>query len=72
MATISNSIFWKDVSILHLSMNMRISQQNQDPSDSSSNYNQYAKQFAAWLLEIGEGKRNQDTKVNLLPHILSS
>ena len=25
-ATISNSIFWKDVTIMHLSVNMRISQ----------------------------------------------
>ena len=48
---------------------MRLLSQS-DTSERSIENMQNAQQFAIWLLEIGEGKRNQSTKVSLPPSIM--
>jgi hypothetical protein len=50
---------------MHLTTNMRIL----STSEESPQIMQDAREFADWLLEIGEGKRNEGTKVSLLPGI---
>lgn len=55
---------------MHLTINMRILRQSQTISE-VSDYNQNALQFANWLLKIGEGKQNNENKVDLLPCISS-
>ena len=52
---------------MRLHINMRIMQQCGNISESHQN----AEQFATWLLEVGEGIRNDGTKVDLLPRISS-
>ena len=71
-ATISNAIFWKDVTMMHLTTNMRLLQQVNHKSEEAIEYTLAAQQFAAWLLEVGEGKRNQENKIMLPPSIISS
>ena len=55
---------------MHLTINMRILRQSQTISE-VSDYNQNALQFANWLLKIGEGKQNNENKVDLLSCISS-
>jgi len=69
-ATISNATFWKDVIIMHLTTNMRLFQQLNHTSEEAIKYPLRAQQFAAWLLEVGEGKRNQENKIMLPPGII--
>jgi PIF1-like helicase/Helitron helicase-like domain at N-terminus len=68
-STILNASFWKHVRILQLTINMRllIQQQMDDRSEQSMQYSHDAQRFSAWLLEIGEGKTNEETKVLLPP-----
>ena len=54
---------------MHLTANMHLLSQNGTSEQSVENM-QDAQQFAIWLLEISEGKRNQSTKVSLLPSIM--
>ena len=70
-STISNASFWKHVTIFRLTMNMRLLRQCNDISEESMEYNLYAQRFAAWLLEVGEGKINEGSKV-ALPSGISS
>ena len=71
-ATISNAIFWKDVIMMHLTINMQLLQQLNHTSEEVIKYILAAQQFAAWLLIVGEGKRNQEHKIMLPPGIISS
>ena len=69
-ATISNATFWKDVIMMHLNTNMRLLQLNLT-SEEAMRCTLPAQQFATWLLEVGEGKRNQENKIMLPPGIIS-
>ena len=50
---------------MHLSTNMRLSSQYDSLTKRSLKDLQDAQWFADWLLEIGEGRENQETKVSL-------
>ena len=58
--------------MMHLNTNMRLLQQLNHTSEEAIKYPLRAQQFAAWLLEVGEGKRNQENKIMLPPSIISS
>jgi PIF1-like helicase len=70
-STVSNASFWKDVTIFRLTMNMRLSHQHDDFSDGSMEHGLSARQFAAWLLQVGEGKVNEGSKITLLSGIFT-
>ena len=55
---------------MHLTTNMRLFQQLNHASEEAIKYPLRAQQFAAWLLEVGEGKRNQENKIMLPPGII--
>ncbi|KAM0836290.1 hypothetical protein ACQ4PT_062431 [Festuca glaucescens] len=50
-AAITNSPLWRDVKVLHLTINMRMAVQSMDP-----NVQDEAAAFARWVLSIGDGK----------------
>ncbi|TMC16316.1 MAG: hypothetical protein E6J34_20240, partial [Chloroflexi bacterium] len=52
-------------------MNMRLSLQCNDRFEDSMKYSLHAQRFAAWLLQVGEGKINEGSKV-ILPSGISS
>jgi PIF1-like helicase len=54
-STITHSLFWKDVTVLHLTKNMRLLAHTESVTDSEQTY---ANDFANWLLQLGEGKLN--------------
>ena len=57
--------------MMHLTTNMRLLQQLNHTSEQAIQDTLSAQQFAAWLLEVGEGKRNQENKIMLQPGISS-
>ena len=63
-ATISNSVFWKDVVQLKLHVNMRLLSQTALMTNEQL---QYAKNFAKWLLNIGNGEGCQISPEVSLP-----
>jgi len=63
-ATISNSTFWKDVVQLKLYVNMRLLSQ---AAQMTIEQLQYAKNFAKWLLHIGNGEGCQVSPEVSLP-----
>jgi len=63
-ATISNSTFWKDVVQLKLHVNMRLLSQ---AAQMTIEQLQYAKNFAKWLLHIGNGEGCQFSPEVSLP-----
>ena len=69
-STISNAIFWKDVVLLKLNINMRLLSQagQMDPERL-----QHAQSFANWLLEIGNGDVNSTSSNEItLPDRMTS
>ena len=54
---------------MHFTINMRLLSQHDHMSNYVIENIEDAQQFATWLLEIGEGKRNQENKVSLLSSI---
>ena len=56
--------------MMHLNTNMRLLQQFNHTSEEAMKCTLPAQQFAIWLLEVGEGKRNQENKIILLPSII--
>jgi hypothetical protein len=50
-AAITNSPLWRDIVVLHLTINMRLAVQSMD-----TNVQDEAANFAAWVLSIGDGK----------------
>ena len=54
-ATITYSLFWRYVTVLRLSINMRLlaNAEEMTPNDRLQ-----AEEFAAWLLQVGEGRLN--------------
>ena len=54
-ATMACSPFWKDVRVLRLTTNMRLLANSQRMTQMDR---LHAEKFAAWLLEVGEGKAN--------------
>jgi len=66
-ATISNSAFWKDVVQLKLHINMRLLSQAALMTDEQL---RYAKNFAKWLLHIGNGEGCQVSPEVSLPQCM--
>jgi ATP-dependent DNA helicase PIF1 len=54
-STITHSPFWKDVTVLRLTKNMRLLANAESMTDAELSY---ANDFANWLLQLGEGKLN--------------
>ena len=54
-ATITYSLFWRHVTVLHLSINMRLLA---DAEEMTPNDRLQAEEFAAWLLQVDEGRLN--------------
>jgi len=65
-STITCSIFWKDVTILRLTTNMRLLANSQHMTNVEI---QHANDFTDWLLRLGEGALNdsEDTMMVQLP-----
>jgi ATP-dependent DNA helicase PIF1 len=63
-ATISNAIFWKDVTQLKLHINMRLLSQAGQMANEPL---QYSRTFAKWLLQIGNGEGCQVSPEVSLP-----
>jgi hypothetical protein len=61
-AAISNASFWKDTTIMRLTVNMRLLAQARHMSPDQLHYTQ---DFAAWLLNVGNGSINEENNVNL-------
>ena len=61
-AAISNASFWKDTTIMRLTVNMRLLAQARHMSLDQQHYTQ---DFAAWLLNVGNGSINEENNVNL-------
>ena len=56
-ASIQRSVLWRHIKVLHLTENMRV-----DPTDHQS------KEFACWLLDVGQGKDLPLNHFFTLPH----
>jgi len=54
-STISHTLFWKHVTVLHLTKNMRLLANAESMTESEQTY---ANNFANWLLQLGDGKLN--------------
>ena len=65
-ATLTHSIFWKDVHVLRLTINMRLLADSERMSQTDR---LYAEGFAAWLLQVGEGRldNSNDSIIVKLP-----
>ena len=66
-ATISNAVFWKDVTQLKLHINMRLLSQ---VGQMTNERLQYARTFAKWLLQIGNGEGCQVSPEVSLPEYM--
>jgi hypothetical protein len=61
-SSIAKSKFWKNVEVLRLTKNMRLLAQSARMTPTEY---EHANQFAEWLLEVGDGKTDHGTKVEL-------
>ena len=61
-ATISNASFWKDVTIMRLTLNMCLLAQARVMSHLEHEYTQ---NFAKWLLDVGNGDLNDQDNIAL-------
>jgi hypothetical protein len=65
-AAISNASFWRDITMLRLTTNMRLLAQAAHMSPPQL---QHTQQFAKWLLDLGDGIDNDGDQVELPPGI---
>ena len=61
-ATISNASFWKDVTIMRLTLNMRLLAQAHLMTPLQ---HEYIQNFAKWLLDVGNGDLNDQDEIAL-------
>jgi hypothetical protein len=66
---ISNASFWSDVTMLRLTVNMRLLAQAAHMSPPQL---QHTQQFAKWLLDVGDGTINDGDDIELPPGIFKT